>query len=133
VSVHLSGSFGVTSLGTSVVSLIASDIDHDGDLDLVTVAPSGLVMAWLNDGRGRFTPQPVSHPGELSAATTLTDTPQNEPMALGVAVPFVVPQASNGTAVGGTFRRRLNGPLAFDLRVISLARLRAPPPSVSLA
>src|ERR1700681_2365805 len=46
VSIRLSGSFGVASLGTSVVSLIASDIDHDGDLDLVAVALSGQVMAW---------------------------------------------------------------------------------------
>src|ERR1700674_5504499 len=57
VSVRLSGSSGALSLEATVVGLIAADIDHDGDLDLVTVAPTGQVIAWLNDGRGRFTAQ----------------------------------------------------------------------------
>ena len=58
VAVRLSGSAGAVMLDAEVVGVIAADIDHDGDVDLVTAAPSGQVVNWLNDGRGRFTRQP---------------------------------------------------------------------------
>ena len=51
VSVRLSGSPGAVLLDAEVVGVIAADIDHDGDVDLVTAAPSGQVVNWLNDGR----------------------------------------------------------------------------------
>src|ERR1700733_9269304 len=57
VSVRLSGSPGVVTLDGEVVGVIAADIDDDGDVDLITAAPSGQVVNWLNDGRGRFTRQ----------------------------------------------------------------------------
>src|SRR5580692_3145288 len=41
VSVRLSGSPGVVMLDAEVIGVIAADIDDDGDVDLVTAAPSG--------------------------------------------------------------------------------------------
>src|SRR5258708_4058204 len=57
LSVRLSGSPADVLLDARVVSVITADIDHDGDLDLVGTAPSGDVVTWINDGRGRFTLQ----------------------------------------------------------------------------
>jgi hypothetical protein len=132
VSVRLSGSSGALSLEASVVGLIAADIDHDGDLDLVAVAPTGQVIAWLNDGRGRFTAQEASHSNGLSPETVVAGAPQDEPVALGVPVPLVEPRTGNGTPVAVALIRPSTVPLAFDLGFLSFLRLRAPPLPVSL-
>jgi hypothetical protein len=132
VSVRLSGSSDALTLEASVVGLIAADIDHDGDLDLVAVAPTGQVIAWLNDGRGRFTAQEASHSDDLSPETVIADPLQDEPVALGVPAPLVEPRTGNGTAVGIALIRPPAVPLAFDLSFLSFLRLRAPPLSDSL-
>src|ERR1700686_1520728 len=54
VSVRLSGSPGAVLLDAEVVGVIAADIDHDGHVDLVTAAPSGQAVNWLNHGPRRF-------------------------------------------------------------------------------
>jgi hypothetical protein len=41
--------------GLRLVALVASDIDADGDLDLVANDGSLDLMVWLNDGAGHFT------------------------------------------------------------------------------
>src|ERR1700681_4163737 len=83
VSVRLSGSPGAVLLDAEVVGVIAADIDHDGDVDLVTAAPSGQVVNWLNDGRGRFTRQQVSPSDSLSSVMIVDDALRDEPVALG--------------------------------------------------
>src|SRR5579864_6528915 len=115
VSVRLSGSSSALSLEATVVGLIAADIDHDGDLDLVTVAPTGQVIAWLNDGRGRFTVQEASPSNSLSPETLVADALQDEPAALGAAVPLVEPSTGNGTAVEVALFRPPTVPPAFEL------------------
>jgi hypothetical protein len=132
VSVRLSGSSSALSLDASVVGLIAADIDHDGDLDLVTVAPTGQVIAWLNDGRGRFTVQEASRSNSLSPETLVADALQDEPAALGATVPLVEPRTGNGTAVEVALIRPPTVPLAFELGFLSFLRLRAPPLPVTL-
>jgi hypothetical protein len=132
VSISLSGSSGALSLETRVVGLVAADIDHDGDLDLVALAPTGQVTAWLNDGQGRFTVQVASHSNGLAPKTVTVDPLRDEPAALGVTAPLVEPRARSGTAVGIARFRAPTVPPAFDLRFLSLLRLRAPPPPVSL-
>jgi len=114
-------------LEASVAGLIAADIDHDGDLDLIAVAPTGQVMAWLNDGRGRFTLQQASPSNVLSPETLVVDALQDEPVALRGAAPSVEPRGENGTAVEVALIRPPTIPLVFDLRFLSLPRLRAPP------
>jgi hypothetical protein len=132
VSISLSGSSGALSLEASVVGLIAADIDHDGDLDLVAVAPTGQVTAWLNDGRGRFTPQAASHSNGLLPQTVIVNPLLDDPAALGVTTPLVEPRARGGTAVAIALFRPPTVPPSFDLRFLSLLRLRAPPTPVSL-
>jgi hypothetical protein len=127
VLVRLSGSLDVASLGTSVVSLVVSDIDHDGDLDLVGITSLNQVVTWLNDGRGRFTPQPIAHSRTLSADPTFANPPPDALLAVAGTVPCVVPRTLYGTAVGVAWSRAPTLPPAFDLRVRPLPRLRAPP------
>jgi hypothetical protein len=133
ISVRLSGSSSTVSLESSAVTIVVTDIDQDGDLDLVAVAPSGQVVAWLNDGRGRFTKQEASRSGHLSPETIVVNPLMDEPLALGATGPsVVVPRTANGTPVAVTLVRPPAAPLAFDLGFLSLPGLRAPPPSGSL-
>jgi hypothetical protein len=134
ISVRLSGSSSTVSLESSAVTIVVTDIDQDGDLDLVAVAPSGQVIAWLNDGRGRFTKQEASRSGRLSPETVVVDPLMDEPLALGATAPsVVVPRTPNGTPVAATLVRPPAVPLSFDLGFLSLPGLRAPPLSVNLA
>jgi hypothetical protein len=132
VSVRLSGSAGVVMLDAEVVGVIAADIDDDGDVDLVTAAPSGQVVNWINDGRGRFTRQLALPSDSLSSVVIVASASRDEPMALGAAAPFGGPGPLKETAVLVTRVRPPTDPLAFDLGFLSLQSLRAPPLSVSL-
>jgi hypothetical protein len=133
ISVRLSGSSSTVSLESSAVTIVVTDIDQDGDLDLVAVAASGQVIAWLNDGRGRFTKQETSRSSRLSPETVVVDPLMDQPLALGATAPsVVVPRSSSGTPVAATLVRPSSVPLAFDLGFLSLPGLRAPPLSISL-
>jgi hypothetical protein len=132
VSVRLSGSPGAVLLDAEVVGVIAADIDDDGDVDLVTAAPSGQVVNWINDGRGRFTRQQTLPSDRLSSALIVVNSMRDESLALGAAAPSGDPAARNETAVLATRIRPPTDPPAFDLGFLSLQSLRAPPPSLSL-
>ena len=132
VSVRLSGSPGVVTLDAEVVGVIAVDLDHDGDVDLVTAAPSGQVVNWINDGRGRFTRQQALPSDRLSSTSIVVTSVQDEPLALGPAAPSGDPGARNETAVLATRIRPPTDPPAFDLSFLSLQSLRAPPIFASL-
>jgi hypothetical protein len=133
ISVRLSGSSSTVSLESSAVTIVVTDIDQDGDLDLVAVAASGQVIAWLNDGRGRFTKQETSRSSRPSPETVVVDPLMDQPLALGATAPsVVVPRSSSGTPVAATLVRPSSVPLAFDLGFLSLPGLRAPPLSISL-
>jgi hypothetical protein len=132
VSVWLSGSPGAVLLDAEVVGVIAADIDHDGDVDLVTAASSGEVVNWLNDGRGRFTRQQALPSDSLSPVVVDTKSSRDELVALGAMAPLGEPDAGNETAVLASRIRPPTVPPAFDLSFLSLQSLRAPPPSISL-
>jgi hypothetical protein len=132
VSVRLSGSPGAVLLDAKVVSVIAADIDHDGDVDLVTAAPSGQVVNWLNDGRGRFTRQQALPSDRLSSAVIVDEPLRDTPVALGSTAPIVDPGVRSETSVLVTRIRPPTDPPAFDLAFLSLQSLRAPPLPVSL-
>jgi hypothetical protein len=133
VSVRLSGSAGAADLGTTVVSLITADIDHDGDLDLVAAAPSGQVVTWLNDGRGRFTRQEASRARGLAPEAAIAATLQERPAALGMTASSVPPPSRSATAVDVARVRAPTAPRTFDLGFLSVAFLRAPPLSSRLS
>src|SRR3984893_13929077 len=99
VLVRLSGSPGAVLLDAEVVGVIAADIDHDGDVDLVTAAPSGQVVNWLNDGRGRFTRQQALPSDRLSSAMIVDNSLRDEPVALGAAAPHGDPGTRSETTV----------------------------------
>jgi hypothetical protein len=130
VLVTLSGSSGHVSLAANVVSLVASDIDHDGDVDLVAATTLGTVLIWLNDGRGHFTPLGAAHPYGLSPSTVFVDSSQSEPVAIAVTAPMVLPRTRNATAVVVTRVRPPTVPPAFALSFLTSQLLRAPPLSV---
>jgi hypothetical protein len=67
LSIQLSSSVSEFDLELSVTSVAEGDIDHDGDLDLVTATASGDLAIWLNDGHGRFTRQRASTTRALSS------------------------------------------------------------------
>jgi hypothetical protein len=120
-------------LDAEVVGVIAADIDHDGDVDLVTAAPSGQVVNWLNDGRGRFTRQQALPSDSLSPVTIAVNTLRDEPVALGTTAPPGDTGTRNQTAVLVTRIRPPTDPLALNPSSLLLQSLRAPPLSVSLA
>jgi hypothetical protein len=132
VSVRLSGSPAAVLLDAEVVGVIAADIDHDGDVDLVTAAPSGQVVNWINDGRGRFTRQQALPSDSLSPVMIVLNSLRDEPVVLGATAPRGDPGTRNQTGILVTRIRPPTEPLAFDLGFLLLQSLRAPPPSVSL-
>jgi hypothetical protein len=132
VSVRLSGSPDVVMLDAEVVGVIAADIDRDGDVDLVTAAPSGQVVNWLNDGRGRFTRQQALPSDKFSPVLIVVHSSRDQPVALGAVAPPVGPGTRSETAVLVTRIRPPTNPPAFELGFLSLQSLRAPPLSFSL-
>jgi hypothetical protein len=128
VSVILSGSPHAVTFEIDAVSVAASDIDHDGDTDLVVLEPSNQVVIWLNDGRGHFTEEEPLPSSSLSPATTMAGTWPDEPVLLGPTAPQVVrPPRRNETAVLGTAARPTKVSPAAALRFLALPSLRAPP------
>jgi len=51
--------------------IVAADIDHDGDLDLVAATDGGFVV-WVNDGEGHLTSQPPSHAPSVDGLASRT-------------------------------------------------------------
>jgi hypothetical protein len=131
VWVRLSGSPGAVPLDAEVVGVIAADVDHDGDVDLVTAASSGQVVNWLNDGRGRFTRQQALPSDRLSSVVIVDSALENEPVALG-ATALGDPGARSETTVLVTRIRPPTDPPAFDLTFLALQSLRAPPVPINL-
>jgi hypothetical protein len=135
VSITLSDtSSHVEYLNANVGSLVAEDIDGDGDLDLVAASPSGQVMAWINDGQGRFTLKEArpSSP-RLSPETVFADALRGEPVAFYVAAPLAPPGTRSRMAVVVTRGRPPTVFLEPGLGVLSLSSPRAPPVSLSFS
>jgi hypothetical protein len=94
--------------GSRLVSMIAEDIDADGDLDVVANDGSLNLIVWTNDGSGRLSRQ---HSRESDGGL------RSEPSVPGVAGDFAQPD----TAVPSAF-----GSLLVEPRVRSAADTRAP-------
>jgi hypothetical protein len=59
---------GVALRDVIATGAVLADIDNDRDLDLIVNSFWAGTLAFLNDGRGRFTPQPASPPLNVNAA-----------------------------------------------------------------
>jgi hypothetical protein len=128
ISIQLSRSASIIRLDASVIGVIESDVDHDGDLDLVAATPSGDVLIWLNDGYGRFTRQAAStNARDLSGALVLVQTVWPESMAVGIRAPFVASPAQGHAIFLLTKARPPTTLVAFDSPTPILPPLRAPP------
>jgi hypothetical protein len=128
VSVILSGSPSPVTFATDAVSVAASDIDHDGDTDLVVLGPSNQVVIWRNDGLGHFTKEEPLPSFGLSAAETIADTWPDQPALLGPAAPQLVrpPRRREASVVAIQVRPPTVSP-AVALGFLTLPSLRGPP------
>jgi hypothetical protein len=126
--ISILGSSGAVRLEVNAVSVAASDVDHDGDADLVVATPSNQVVIWLNDGHGHFTEEPPQPSSSLSPVTTVGSTGHDEPAPPTPSAPQLVgPRSRREAVVVGT---RVRPPTASStVASICLAHpsLRAPP------
>ncbi len=118
-----------TALGLRVVAMVASDIDADGDLDLVANDGSLDLIVWINDGTGHLT-RKAGHQrsGWIADAQTATSD-QSPASACGVvaATPSIGPTRSPlPCAVDSTLAIK-PGQLALDSRLSLSQSPRAPP------
>lgn len=92
--------------GTQFVSVIAADLDADGDLDLIASDTALQIHVWVNDGDGHFTRREPVHGTTwqtVPPAPTFEDRSSSPPsctsspaptlqgdLALGLAIPALV-------------------------------------------
>ena len=118
--------------GWQLVSMIADDIDADGDLDVVANDGSLDLVVWINDGTGRLSrqagrkprtlPQKMTGPG-LSDHPTGSQAVAQTPASVGQIHPstaLCLPNESQG--------RWTASPDALALHFISARSPRGPPP-----
>jgi hypothetical protein len=128
VWVTLHGSSDAVRLDVNAVSVAVSDVDHDGDADLVVETPSNQVVIWLNDGHGHFTEEPPQPSSSFSPVTTVASSGQAGPAPLAPPAPHLVgPRGRYESVVVATRTRLPTCPLAFALSFLAFPSLRAPP------
>jgi hypothetical protein len=127
ISIQLTSSSSAFHLDAAVTAVVQSDVDHDGDLDLVASTSSGELLVWINDGHGHFTRQPAARTSALSGDPVLVGTTADQPFAIDVrAAPL--PLSRESTTL--LSRVAVRPPLlcrVIDPRNIAFALLRAPP------
>jgi hypothetical protein len=133
VSVTMSGSPAVVTLDAQVVSVIAADIDQDGDVDLIAATTSGEVVTWINDSKGHFTVQETSHSHDLLPAAPVVSDAHNGPLTLAAPSTPVVSSDMTETSVVASPVRPDTAPLPFDVGRPILPSLRAPPSPFQIA
>lgn len=135
ISIRLSASSETVQLDGPVASLIASDVDRDGDLDLVAATPSGDVEVFLNDGRGRFTQQKPGQVPTFDGEPVLARGDADAPTVLGASAPFAHPPNDYRNVVFVSTRiRPPTAAQAFRSPSVGPASPRGPPfPSTHLS
>jgi hypothetical protein len=87
ISIQLSGSSSPIDLEGAVAGVVQGDVDRDGDLDLVAATPSGDLLIWINDGRGRFTRRLATSTLGVSSEPVVVQTTWHETPAISVGAP----------------------------------------------
>jgi hypothetical protein len=127
LAIQLSSAASVVELEPSVTGVVQSDIDHDGDLDLVAATASGDLLVWLNDGHGRFTQQTASHTRSMSTDSVASESTPDELVAVGNATVLL---DSASLAVVRFVSTAIPSPLHSNVRFVQSVippPLRAPP------
>jgi hypothetical protein len=133
VVLTLSGSRDAVALNLDAVSVATSDVDHDGDTDLVVATSSNHVVIWLNDGRGHFTEERPAPSRDLSPETTVVNAPRDGLAAVGPAAPQVAaPGRRREPPVVSTRIRRPSVSAVVGPAFLALPAPRGPPLSASL-
>jgi len=133
VSITLSGLPDTVELKVSARSVAASDIDHDGDVDLVATTSLNEIVVWLNDGRGHFTEEHRSTLPHVSPLANLVDAGRTEPAAVSTAeTKLAEPTSTHSPVVVASVHQPT---VLWPVRPSSVSppSLRAPPPAVALS
>lgn len=117
--------------GWQLLSVIADDIDADGDLDLVANDGSLDLIVWINDGTGHLSRQhggkPSRSPQKMSGPT-FSDQPPGSQAVAHTAFFVLHEDSSFGSDVTIGSRRPFGGPTDPSMTLLVSARSpRAPP------
>jgi hypothetical protein len=133
VVLTLSGSRDAIALDMDAVSVATSDVDHDGDADLVVATSSNHVVIWLNDGRGHFTEERPAPSQDVSTETTVANAPGDGLAALAPAAAHVAaPGRRRAPPVVSTRIRHARMSAAVGPTFLSRPSPRGPPQSTTL-
>jgi hypothetical protein len=127
ISVTLSGSTQATRFEANVTGLVESDIDKDGDLDLVAATPTGGLIVWINDGHGHFTRQDASPALPVVADTSIARAMRDAWVAVVDAPVGCAPNTGAVVAISVASVRRYRRSGVPASAVGLLPPLRAPP------
>jgi hypothetical protein len=115
-------------MALDAVSLVADDIDHDGDIDLVALTPSNRIVVWINDGHGHFTEDEPRPSNGLLLSTTIRDESPDEPVAHSrILTQLVTPNDRRESDVVVTSARPPNSCCCTRLDLLPDCPVRAPP------
>jgi hypothetical protein len=127
IAIQLANSISAVQLDELVTSVVQTDIDRDGDLDLIAATGHGEMLVWLNDGHGRFTRKPRGGDRGVSTGPLAVQAAWPEPLAVTLRSP-VIPASPGGD--GAIIVTQIRPPTIIvppDVRSSVLPALRAPP------
>jgi len=109
--------------------LVAGDLDHDGDIDLIATTEGDELVGWFNHGRGRFTtfvinPRPPNPLGPRGPA--LEPTAPTEQIAFGIGADALPSVRQPPTSIARLISRVYSSPVRPTLALNSVGP-RAPP------
>jgi hypothetical protein len=127
VSIQLSSSSTSIQLEAAVLGVVQSDIDDDGDLDLVATTIDGDLIVWLNDGHGHFDRKPRTNGRGLSGEPGITQGTASEKGAIAFQTLALADPSRRQTGTVVTLARPPTTNSRMDARCSTLPLLRAPP------
>jgi hypothetical protein len=120
-----------------LISMVANDIDADGDLDVVANDGSLELLVWINDGTGRLTRRqnrPASTLRPDASGPGFAGEPAGSDAAIHGLLSFLQPQSSIASALAERSRPRSDGTThPLQPAFVSSRTPRAPPAAVFLS
>jgi hypothetical protein len=122
--------------GWRLISMIADDIDADGDLDVVANDGSLDLIVWINDGTGRLTRQETRQASDVqsdASAPGFANQPVGSETFVHIPFSFLQPDSSIASILVERSRPRWDGSTdALQPAFVSGRTPRAPPISLPL-